>query len=219
MDASVWAASPLVVAVRLILCVFLFYFSSYVALWDSKSPHWHACERVSYCMETSPLWLPPQDKPSISKSFVSVFIFYILSYILLRQLGCLSGCLVSSDSVQKLFYGSCSEFKWFFDELVGEKVSPCLIPSPLWDCPPSGSFLINQLYASGDQILELQLQYQSFQWHSGLITFRTDWFDFLQSKRLSRVFSNTTDQKHLFFGTQPSLLSNSHILTGLLGKP
>ena len=139
-DASVWAASPLVVAVRLVLCGFLFYFSSYVALWDSKSPHWLACERVSYCLETSPLWLPPQDKASISKSFVPVFIFYILSYILSRQLGCLYGCLVSSDSVQKLFYGSCSEFKWFFGELVGEKVSPCLIPSALWDALHQGLF-------------------------------------------------------------------------------
>ena len=35
----------------------------------------------------------------------------------------------------------------------------------------------------------------------------------LQSKGLSRVFSNTTVQKHQFFGTQPSLQSNSHIHT------
>ena len=47
--------------------------------------------------------------------------------------------------------------------------------------------------------------------YSHLISFRTDWFDFLQSKRLSRVFSNTTIQQHQFFGTQPSLWSNSHI--------
>ena len=40
----------------------------------------------------------------------------------------------------------------------------------------------------------------------------------LQSKGLSRVFSNTTDQKHLFFGAQPSLWSNSHIHTCLLEK-
>ena len=38
----------------------------------------------------------------------------------------------------------------------------------------------------------------------------------LQSKRLSRVLSNTTVQKHQFFGTQPSLLSSSHICTWLL---
>ena len=41
----------------------------------------------------------------------------------------------------------------------------------------------------------------------------------LQCKGLSRVFSNTTVQKHQFFGTQPSLQSNSHIHTWLLEKP
>ena len=47
----------------------------------------------------------------------------------------------------------------------------------------------------------------------GLISFRMDWFDLLQSKGLSRVFSNTTVQKHQFFGAQPSSQSNSHICT------
>ena len=41
----------------------------------------------------------------------------------------------------------------------------------------------------------------------------------LQSKGLSRVFSNTTVQKHQFFSTQVSVWSNSHICTWLLGKP
>ena len=41
--------------------------------------------------------------------------------------------------------------------------------------------------------------------HPGLISLRMDWLDFLQSKGLSRVFSNTTVQKHQFFGTQLSL--------------
>ena len=40
---------------------------------------------------------------------------------------------------------------------------------------------------------------------SGLISFRMDWLDPLQFKALSRVFSNTTVQKHQFFGTQLSL--------------
>ena len=40
--------------------------------------------------------------------------------------------------------------------------------------------------------------------YSGLITFRIDWFDSLQSKGLSRVFSSTTVQKHQFFGIQLS---------------
>ena len=41
----------------------------------------------------------------------------------------------------------------------------------------------------------------------------------LQSKGLSRVFSNMTVQKHQFFGAQPSSQSNSHIHTWLLEKP
>ena len=45
--------------------------------------------------------------------------------------------------------------------------------------------------------------------YSGLISFRMD----LQSKELSRVFSNTTIQKHQFFGALISLQSNSHIHT------
>ena len=47
--------------------------------------------------------------------------------------------------------------------------------------------------------------------HSGLISFRMDWWAFLQSKGLSRVFSSTTVQKHQFFGSQLSLGSNCHI--------
>ena len=46
----------------------------------------------------------------------------------------------------------------------------------------------------------------------------TGWIS-LQSKGLSRVFSNTTIQKHQFFGTQPSSQSNTHIRTWPLGKP
>ena len=46
----------------------------------------------------------------------------------------------------------------------------------------------------------------------------TGWIS-LQSKGLSRVFSNTTVQKHQFFGAQPSLWFSTHIHTWLLEKP
>ena len=46
----------------------------------------------------------------------------------------------------------------------------------------------------------------------------TGWIS-LQSKGLSRVFSNTTVQKHQFLGTQLSSQTNSHIHTWPLGKP
>ena len=55
------------------------------------------------------------------------------------------------------------------------------------------------------KVLEFQIQHQSFQWIFGLIFFfRIDWIS-LQPKGLSRVFSNTTVQKHQFFGAQLSL--------------
>ena len=87
------------------------------------------CGNFSSFTTPSPGWI------SIPKSFVSFFIFYILSYFLSKRLGCLSGCLMSSASIQKLFCGSCSTFKWSFDEFVGEKEVSGPIPPPSWDHP------------------------------------------------------------------------------------
>ena len=59
---------------------------------------------------------------SIPPSFLSLFIFYIFSYLLSKTMGCLSGCLMSSASIQKLFCGICSAFKCSFNEFVREEV-------------------------------------------------------------------------------------------------
>ena len=48
--------------------------------------------------------------------------------------------------------------------------------------------------------------------YSGLISFRIDRLDLLAVQGLSRVFSNTTVEKHQFFSAQLSLQSNSHII-------
>ena len=101
-------------------------------------------ERVSRCLETSSIKTPFQGRISVPNSFVSLFIFHILSYLLLKTMGCFSGCLMSSASIQKLFCGVCSAFKCSFDEFVGEKVVPpsyssaILAPSP----PLPSSFLL-----------------------------------------------------------------------------
>ena len=70
------------------------------------------------------------------------------------------------------------------------------------------------------KVSEFQLQHQSFPMNI------QDWFPLgwtgwisLQSKGLSRVFSNTTVLKHQFFGAELSSQSNSHIHTWLLEKP
>ena len=86
--------------------------------------------------------------------------------------------------------------------------------------PASGSFPMSQLFTSGGQsigvsALALVLPINIQDWFPlGL----TGWMS-LQFKGLSRVFSNTTVQKHHFFGTQLSLWSNSHICTWPLEKP
>ena len=48
-------------------------------------------------------------------------------------------------------------------------------------------------------VLELQLQHQSFQWIFRIDLFRTDWFDLLAIQRLSRIFCSTIIWKHQFF--------------------
>ena len=55
--------------------------------------------------------------------------------------------------------------------------------------------------------------------HPGLISFRMDLLDLLLVQGLSRVFSNTTVQKHQFFGAQLSSQSNFHNHTWPLEKP
>ena len=101
-------------------------------------------------------------------------------------------------------------------------ISSSVIPfsSCLQSLPASGSFQMSQLLASGGQsigvsasasVLPVNIQdWSPFGW--------TCWIS-LQSKGLSRVFSNTKVQKHQFISTQLSLYSNSHIHTWLLEKP
>ena len=65
---------------------------------------------------------PFLGQSSVPTSFVSLFVFYIFSYLLLKTMGCFSGCLMSSAGIEKLFCGIYSAFKCSFDEFVGEKV-------------------------------------------------------------------------------------------------
>ena len=88
-----------------------------------------------------------------------------------------------------------------------------------WIFPTIMSFPVSQLFTLGGQIIGTSASpsflpkntqgWSSLEW-TGLIS--------LQSKGLSRVFSNTTVQKHQFFRAQLSLWSNTHIYTWLLEK-
>ena len=58
-----------------------------------------------------------------------------------------------------------------------------------------------------------------FNEYSGLISFRTDWFDLLAVQRTLKSLLQHDSSKHQFFSTQPSFWSNSHTHTWLLEKP
>ena len=100
--------------------------------------------------------------------------------------------------------------------------NPLVVPfsSCPYSFPASGSFQMSQLFASGGQstgisastsVLPMNTQdWSPLEW--------TSWIS-LQSKGLSRVFSNTTVQKYQYFGAQLSSQSNSHIHTWPLEKP
>ena len=87
--------------------------------------------------------------------------------------------------------------------------------------PASEFFPMSQLFTWVRQakVLAFQLQHHSLQRNpkADLLQW-TGWIS-LQSKGVSRVFSNTTVQKHQFFGTQLSSQSNSHIHTWPLDIP
>ena len=84
------------------------------------------------------------------------------------------------------------------------QVSDAIQPSPLPSIFPS-----IRVFSNGSVLCIRGPKYWSFSFstspsneYSELISFRIDWLDSLQSKRLSSVVSNTTVQKHQFFRSQ-----------------
>ena len=116
----------------------------------------------------------------------------------------------------RVYPNSCPSSQWCHSAISSSVVPFSSCPQSL---PASGSFPVSQLFTSGGQsigvlapasVLPMNIQdWSPLGW--------TGWIS-LQSKGLSRVFSNTTVQKHQFFSTQLSLRPNSHIHTWPLEK-
>ena len=112
---------------------------------------------------------------------------------------------------------SCPLSRWCHPAISSSVVPFSSCPQSL---PASGSFPMSQLFTSGGQsigvsalasVLPMNTQIWShLEW--------TSWIS-LQSKGLSRVFSNNSVQKHQFFFAQLSSQYNSHIHTWPLEKP
>ena len=112
---------------------------------------------------------------------------------------------------------TCPSSQWCHPAISSSVVPFSSCPQSL---PASESFPMSQLFALGGQSIGVSASasvrpmntqdWSPLEW--------TDWIS-LQSKGLSRVFSNTKVQKHQFFNTQLSSQSNSHIHTWPLEKP
>ena len=117
----------------------------------------------------------------------------------------------------RVYPNSCPLSQWWYPTILSSVI-------PFSSCPQSfpatESFQMSQLFASGGQstgvsastsVLPMNTQdWSPLRW--------IGWIS-LQPKGLSRVFSNTTVQKHQFFSAQPSSQSNSHIHTWPQEKP
>ena len=116
-----------------------------------------------------------------------------------------------------VYSNSCPSSRWCHPAISSSVVPFSSYPQSL---PASESFPVSQLFTWGDQRIGVSdsasvppmntQDWSPLRW--------TGWIS-LKSKGLSRVFSNTTVQKHQFFGAQPSSQSNSHTHTWSLEKP
>ena len=112
---------------------------------------------------------------------------------------------------------SCPSSRWSHPAISSSVIPFSSCPQSF---PASESFLMSQFFASGGQSIRVSAlasvlpkntqDWSPLKW--------TDWIS-LQSKGLSRVFANTTVQKHQFVSAQLSSQSNSNIQTWLLEKP
>ena len=110
-----------------------------------------------------------------------------------------------------VYSNSCPSSQWCHTTISSSVIPFSSCPQSL---PASGSFPMSQLFASGGQSIEVSASASVLPMNTQDLSHLgwTGWIS-LQSKGLSRVFSNTIIQKHQFFGAQLSSQSNSHIHT------
>ena len=110
---------------------------------------------------------------------------------------------------------SCPSSQWCHPAISSSVIPSSSYPQPL---PASESFPMSQLFTWGGQTTGISALTSFLPKNTHSPSEWTGWIS-LQSKGLSRVFSNTTVKKHQFFSAQFSSQSNSHIHTQPLEKP
>ena len=148
---------------------------------------------------------------SILIKSTSFIVVHSLSHVQLFATSWTAACLASLSLI----------ISQNFPQVHVHRVSDAIQPSHPLSSPSPPAFIRSIRVFSNELALHIRWpRYWGFSFsispsseYSGLISFRMKWFDLLLSKGLSKVFSNTSVQKHQFFGAQPFLLSSSHIHT------
>ena len=187
-----------------------------ILLFSSISLHWSLRKAVlflrailwNYAFRCLYLSFSPLPSDQISRSVVSDSLWPHESQH--TRLPCPS-------PTPRVHWDSCPLSQWCHPAISSSVVPFSSCPQSL---PALEPFPISQLFAwsgqsTGVSALASVLPKKSQGWSASEWT---GWIS-LQSKGLSRVFSNTTVQKHQFFSTQLSLQSNSHIRTWPQEKP
>ena len=187
-------------------------------VWDLSSPSRDQTHVPCVMGQIPNPWITREVHPKLSAEVPLVYQFScsVVSDSL-RPHGRQHTRLPCPSPIPRVCSNSCPSSRWCHPA-----ISPLLSPSPPALNLPQHQGLFWWVSSSNQlaKVVEFQFQNQAFQW-----IFIQDWFPLgwtgllsLQSKGLWRVFSNTTVQKHQFFGTQLSLWSKSHIHTWLLEK-
>ena len=170
---------------------------------------------LQLCWGFSLLWLlllwPLGSGPQASVSSVlSLVRLFATPWTAAHQLPC--------PSPAPGVYSNSCPLSWWCHPTISFSVVP--FSSRLQSFPASGSFPMSPIFTSGWQNIGVSAS-------ASVLPMNTqDWFPLgwsgwisLQSKGLTRIFSNTTVQKHQFFGAHLYLWSNFHIHTWPLEKP
>ena len=153
----------------------------------------HCSEKPTHCNESGPLYWAVTKTVQFSHSVLS----RVQLFVTPRTTACQASL---SITICQSLLNSCPLSQWYHPTISSSVVPFSSCPQSF---PASGSFPMSQLAASGGQsagvsastsVLPMNMQDWFLLGLTGLIS--------LQSKGLSRVFSNTTVQKHQFFGAQ-----------------